>query len=172
MVSRQKNCSLSLILHFFIACFPRMSFAECSPSTCPCGDRCDNQHIQRHDWVQCLERFRAEGKGWGIRTKETLRSGQFIIEYLGEVVSEQEFRWDNQVIHYARNSCCVTDMPQKSMLISEDLEYSQFRTLFIMTWKLTKTSLLIFHSLSHTIFQEPYDGAVLLPQWPILSEPG
>ena len=57
----------------------------------PCVE-CDNQHIQRHEWVQCLERFRAEGKGWGIRTKETLRSGQFIIEYLGEVVSEQEFR--------------------------------------------------------------------------------
>ncbi|XP_067354003.1 histone-lysine N-methyltransferase ASH1L isoform X1 [Channa argus] len=73
-------------------CLNRMSFAECSPSTCPCGDQCDNQHIQRHDWVQCLERFRAEGKGWGIRTKEPLRSGQFIIEYLGEVVSEQEFR--------------------------------------------------------------------------------
>uniref|UniRef100_A0A665WXC7 Histone-lysine N-methyltransferase ASH1L-like n=1 Tax=Echeneis naucrates TaxID=173247 RepID=A0A665WXC7_ECHNA len=73
-------------------CLNRMSFAECSPSTCPCGDQCDNQHIQRHEWVQCLERFRAEGKGWGIRTKEPLRSGQFIIEYLGEVVSEQEFR--------------------------------------------------------------------------------
>lgn len=69
-----------------------MSFAECSPSTCPCGDNCDNQRIQKHDWVQCLERFRAEGKGWGIRTKEPLRAGQFIIEYLGEVVSEQEFR--------------------------------------------------------------------------------
>uniref|UniRef100_A0A3Q1I6Q4 Ash1 (absent, small, or homeotic)-like (Drosophila) n=1 Tax=Anabas testudineus TaxID=64144 RepID=A0A3Q1I6Q4_ANATE len=73
-------------------CLNRMSFAECSPSTCPCGDQCNNQHIQRHEWVQCLERFRAEGKGWGIRTKEPLRSGQFIIEYLGEVVSEHEFR--------------------------------------------------------------------------------
>ena len=71
---------------------PRMSFAECSPSICPCREQCDNQHIQRHEWVQCLERFRAEGKGWGIRTKEALRSGQFIIEYLGEVVSEHEFR--------------------------------------------------------------------------------
>ncbi|KTF95446.1 hypothetical protein cypCar_00018437 [Cyprinus carpio] len=73
-------------------CLNRMIFAECSPSTCPCDDQCDNQRIQRHEWVQCLERFRAEGKGWGIRTKQPLRSGQFIIEYLGEVVSEQEFR--------------------------------------------------------------------------------
>ncbi|XP_048857089.1 histone-lysine N-methyltransferase ASH1L-like isoform X1 [Brienomyrus brachyistius] len=73
-------------------CLNRMIFAECSPSTCPCEEHCENQRVQRHEWVQCLERFRAEGKGWGIRTKEPLRSGQFIIEYLGEVVSEQEFR--------------------------------------------------------------------------------
>ncbi|KAG9345412.1 hypothetical protein JZ751_009959 [Albula glossodonta] len=84
-------------------CLNRMIFAECSPNTCPCGEQCDNQHIQRHEWVQCLERFRAEGKGWGIRTKEPLRSGQFIIEYLGEVVSEQEFR--NRMIeqYYTHN---------------------------------------------------------------------
>lgn len=73
-------------------CLNRMIYAECSPSTCPCSDQCDNQRIQKHEWVQCLERFRAEGKGWGIRTKQPLRAGQFIIEYLGEVVSEQEFR--------------------------------------------------------------------------------
>lgn len=87
----QNNKSPS-ILDIYCCLFFRMSFAECSPSTCPCGDQCNNQHIQRHEWVQCLERFRAEGKGWGIRTKEPLRSGQFIIEYLGEVVSEHEFR--------------------------------------------------------------------------------
>ncbi|KAG9464638.1 hypothetical protein GDO78_019630, partial [Eleutherodactylus coqui] len=73
-------------------CLNRMIFAECSPNTCPCGEECSNQRIQRHEWVQCLERFRAEGKGWGIRTKEQLKASQFIIEYLGEVVSEQEFR--------------------------------------------------------------------------------
>ncbi|XP_059365225.1 histone-lysine N-methyltransferase ASH1L-like [Carassius carassius] len=73
-------------------CLNRMIFAECSPSTCPCGDQCDNQRIQKHEWVHSLERFRAEGKGWGIRTKQSLRAGQFIIEYLGEVVSEQGFR--------------------------------------------------------------------------------
>lgn len=87
-----KRITASASFTFFNCLFPRMSFAECSPSTCPCTDQCDNQRIQRHEWVQCLERFRAEGKGWGIRTKEPLRSGQFIIEYLGEVVSEQEFR--------------------------------------------------------------------------------
>ncbi|XP_071987710.1 histone-lysine N-methyltransferase ASH1L isoform X2 [Engystomops pustulosus] len=82
-------------------CLNRMIFAECSPNTCPCGEQCSNQRIQRHEWVQCLERFRAEGKGWGIRTKEPLKSSQFIIEYLGEVVSEQEFR--NRMIEQYHN---------------------------------------------------------------------
>lgn len=82
-------------------CLNRMIFAECSPNTCPCGERCSNQRIQRHEWVQCLERFRAEGKGWGIRTKQPLRASQFIIEYLGEVVSEQEFR--NRMIEQYHN---------------------------------------------------------------------
>ncbi|XP_053302023.1 histone-lysine N-methyltransferase ASH1L isoform X2 [Pleuronectes platessa] len=92
-------------------CLNRMSFAECSQSTCPCGELCDNQHIQKHDWVQCLERFRAEGKGWGIRTKECLRSGQFIIEYLGEVVSEQEFRsrMMEQYFSHSGNYCLNLD---------------------------------------------------------------
>ncbi|XP_078288124.1 histone-lysine N-methyltransferase ASH1L [Rhinoraja longicauda] len=90
-------------------CLNRMIFAECAPSTCPCEEYCCNQRIQRHEWVQCLERFRAEGKGWGIRTKETLKAGQFIIEYLGEVVSEQEFRnrmieqYQNHNDHYCLN---------------------------------------------------------------------
>ncbi|XP_069582002.1 histone-lysine N-methyltransferase ASH1L [Ranitomeya imitator] len=82
-------------------CLNRMILAECSPNTCPCGQQCSNQRIQRHEWVHCLERFRAEGKGWGIRTKEALRASQFIIEYLGEVVSEQEFR--NRTIEQYHN---------------------------------------------------------------------
>uniref|UniRef100_UPI00358EFC59 histone-lysine N-methyltransferase ASH1L-like isoform X2 n=1 Tax=Myxine glutinosa TaxID=7769 RepID=UPI00358EFC59 len=90
-------------------CLNRMIFAECLASTCPCADCCSNQRIQRHEWVQCLERFRTLGKGWGIRTKEALREGQFIIEYLGEVVSENEFRnrmieqYQNHNDHYCLN---------------------------------------------------------------------
>lgn len=100
-----KYYDVSLFFYFIFIVFTfsfRMMFAECSSSTCPCGDQCDNQRIQRHEWVQCLERFRTEGKGWGIRIKEPLRAGQFIIEYLGEVVSEQEFRLATYWLHSAR----------------------------------------------------------------------
>lgn len=33
-----------------------------------------------------------ENKGWGVRTKHQIKSGDFILEYVGEVVSEKEFK--------------------------------------------------------------------------------
>lgn len=134
-----------------------MSFAECSPSTCPCGDNCDNQRIQKHDWVQCLERFRAEGKGWGIRTKEPLRSGQFIIEYLGEVVSEHEFRCVNLLgYRAARFPRCLSVRKTRDRIPRSQKSLDNWKPLL---------------SSAH-MSQEPHDGAVLLAQRPLLPEPG
>lgn len=31
-------------------------------------------------------------KGWGVRTKTAITSGDFILEYVGEVVSDKEFK--------------------------------------------------------------------------------
>lgn len=33
-----------------------------------------------------------ENKGWGVRTKHKITSGDFILEYVGEVVSDKEFK--------------------------------------------------------------------------------
>lgn len=33
-----------------------------------------------------------EDKGWGVRTQQAIKSGDFILEYVGEVVSEREFK--------------------------------------------------------------------------------
>uniref|UniRef100_T1IMB6 Ubiquitin-activating enzyme E1 C-terminal domain-containing protein n=1 Tax=Strigamia maritima TaxID=126957 RepID=T1IMB6_STRMM len=90
-------------------CLNRMIFAECSPQTCPCGDQCSNQRIQRHDWCPGVVRFMTVDKGWGVKTKVSLKQGQFILEYIGEVVSEQEFRhrmaekYKNDKHHYCLN---------------------------------------------------------------------
>merc|ERR1712002_788930 len=86
-----------------------MVFTECNPCTCPCGDLCSNQRIQQHLWVQDLEKFLTKDRGYGIRTKKYIPSGEFICEYLGEVVSEQEFRrrmmeeYCNERHHYCLN---------------------------------------------------------------------
>lgn len=31
-------------------------------------------------------------QGWGVRTKLPIKAGEFILEYVGEVVSDQEFK--------------------------------------------------------------------------------
>lgn len=73
-------------------CLNRMVYTECNPDTCPCEDKCQNTKIQRHEFVSGIERFMTEKKGWGVRTKHAIRKSQFIIEYLGEVVTEREFK--------------------------------------------------------------------------------
>ncbi|XP_015917304.2 uncharacterized protein [Parasteatoda tepidariorum] len=73
-------------------CLNRMMYVECTPNMCPCRDQCSNQRIFKHEWSPGLERFMTKNRGWGIRTTEYIRSGEFILEYVGEVVSDTEFR--------------------------------------------------------------------------------
>lgn len=68
-------------------CINRLVLAEC-----PASHKCQNQKIQRHEWAPGLEKFMTEDKGWGVRTKLPIKSGEFILEYVGEVVSDQEFK--------------------------------------------------------------------------------
>ncbi|XP_062556034.1 histone-lysine N-methyltransferase ash1-like isoform X2 [Armigeres subalbatus] len=90
-------------------CLNRMVYVECSPENCPCGERCKNTKIQRHEYAPSLERFMTEQKGWGIRSKEGVNKGLFIMEYLGEVVTEKEFKermrtiYLNDTHHYCLN---------------------------------------------------------------------
>ena len=69
-----------------------MIYTECVQNTCPCGEQCQNQRIQKHEWVEGLEKITTCDRGYGVRTHQTLKAGQFILEYVGEVVSEQTFR--------------------------------------------------------------------------------
>uniref|UniRef100_A0A182PGW1 Histone-lysine N-methyltransferase n=1 Tax=Anopheles epiroticus TaxID=199890 RepID=A0A182PGW1_9DIPT len=90
-------------------CLNRMVYTECVPEHCPCGDRCRNTCIQRHEYAPGLERFMTEEKGWGIRSRESITKGTFIMEYLGEVVTEREFKermrtlYLNDTHHYCLN---------------------------------------------------------------------
>lgn len=90
-------------------CLNRLMYTECSPNLCPCGDQCSNQRMQKHDWSPGLERFLTSDRGWGVRTTEKIPQNEFILEYIGEVVSEREFRhrmaerYHNDPHHYCLN---------------------------------------------------------------------
>ncbi|VVC87422.1 unnamed protein product [Leptidea sinapis] len=83
---------------------------ECESVACNCAaptgcnEDCINRlRIQRHEWASALEKFMTENKGWGVRTKHKITSGDFILEYVGEVVSDKEFK-ERMATRYARDT--------------------------------------------------------------------
>lgn len=90
-------------------CLNRLVYTECTVETCPCGDKCKNTKIQKHEFSPGLEKFMTSDKGWGVRCKQSVRKGNFILEYCGEVVTEREFKdrmqtlYVNDQHHYCLN---------------------------------------------------------------------
>jgi hypothetical protein len=72
-------------------CLNRLSFIHCDKTTCPCGERCSNRPFHQ---LECpsMEVFLTRDKGWGVRAKEFIPMGRYVVEYAGEVVDENEMR--------------------------------------------------------------------------------
>ncbi|KAK6939929.1 SET domain [Dillenia turbinata] len=66
-------------------CLNRMLNIECVQGTCPCGDLCSNQQFQKRNYAK-LKWFRCGKKGYGLQLLEDISQGQFLIEYVGEVL--------------------------------------------------------------------------------------
>lgn len=61
---------------------------ECHAS-CRCSDSCPNRVVERGRTVP-LQIFRTKDRGWGVRCPETIRKGQFVDCYLGEIITWRE----------------------------------------------------------------------------------
>jgi len=66
----------------------RISLYECN-SSCGCSKKCKNRLIQR-GLQKRLELYRTENRGWGVRTLELIAAGEFVDEYVGEIISDRE----------------------------------------------------------------------------------
>ncbi|KAI5589275.1 hypothetical protein POPTR_005G182100v4 [Populus trichocarpa] len=66
-------------------CLNRMLNIECVQGTCPCGDHCSNQQFQKRNYAK-MTWERCGKKGFGLRLDEDISRGQFLIEYVGEVL--------------------------------------------------------------------------------------
>ena len=71
-------------------CINRELFQECSEVYCPHGSRCTNRRFQLKQYAP-LDVLRAGRKGFGLFAKEDLPAGTFLIEYVGEVLEEEEY---------------------------------------------------------------------------------
>lgn len=72
-------------------CLNRVLYHECNPKVCPAGERCQNQMFEsrispRLDVIYMKER------GFGLVCREPIAMGTFVIEYVGEIINDNEFQ--------------------------------------------------------------------------------
>ncbi|KAL3063683.1 histone-lysine N-methyltransferase SUV39H1-like isoform X2 [Trematomus bernacchii] len=68
---------------------PGQPIYECN-SQCSCCSECPNRVVQKGIQVDlCI--FKTEnGRGWGVRTLQHIRKNTFIMEYVGEIITNEE----------------------------------------------------------------------------------
>ncbi|XP_039494050.1 probable histone-lysine N-methyltransferase Mes-4 [Drosophila santomea] len=72
-------------------CINRMLFNECNPEFCKAGNRCENQMFEQRKSPR-LEVVYMNERGFGLVNREPIAEGDFVIEYVGEVINHAEFQ--------------------------------------------------------------------------------
>ncbi|CAG2100211.1 unnamed protein product [Medioppia subpectinata] len=70
-------------------CINRALMVECDPKLCTAGDKCRNQRFKKREYA-ATKPFKTESAGWGLKADEDIKKGQFVIEYVGELIDEDE----------------------------------------------------------------------------------
>jgi len=70
-------------------CLNKMMLFECHPQVCRAKEKCCNQRFQKRQYPDCGP-FKCEGRGWGLRCNENIKKGQFVAEYVGDLIDEEE----------------------------------------------------------------------------------
>ncbi|XP_044753544.1 uncharacterized protein LOC123312969 [Coccinella septempunctata] len=73
------------------SCLNRILLTECNPEICPAGQRCKNQSFEKREYPQVIP-YRTTGRGWGLKTLEPIKKGRFVIEYVGEIIDDEEYQ--------------------------------------------------------------------------------
>ncbi|XP_077299831.1 SET domain containing 2 isoform X2 [Arctopsyche grandis] len=86
-------------------CLNRLLMIECN-SRCPVGGRCTNRRFQTNQYSE-LRVIKTERKGLGIQAVDDIPRGEFLMEYVGEVLNweqfnqrAQEYSSDKNTHHY------------------------------------------------------------------------
>ncbi|XP_072378202.1 uncharacterized protein [Diabrotica undecimpunctata] len=79
-------------------CLNRLLLTECHPEVCPAGKHCKNQSFEKREYPTLVP-YRTETRGWGLKTLEPIKKGQFVIEYVGELIDDEEYQRRIQKMH-------------------------------------------------------------------------
>ncbi|EDV93184.1 GH19166 [Drosophila grimshawi] len=72
-------------------CLNRILYHECNPKYCNAGKKCENQLFELRKSPR-LEVVYMNERGFGLVCREAIAEGDFIIEYVGEVINHAEFQ--------------------------------------------------------------------------------
>lgn len=70
-------------------CINRELFIECNEEECPCRERCQNRRFQKRQYAK-VKVVETPGKGFGLFTCEDLKPGTLVMEYVGEIVNQDQ----------------------------------------------------------------------------------
>ena len=62
---------------------------ECNKK-CKCSKDCYNRVVQKGRKVRLAIFRTSNGCGWGVKTLENIKKGSFVVEYVGEVITNEE----------------------------------------------------------------------------------
>ncbi|XP_067323033.1 histone-lysine N-methyltransferase NSD2 [Anolis sagrei] len=86
-------------------CLNRMLMYECHPQVCPAGERCQNQCFTKRQYPE-TKIIKTDGKGWGLIAKRDIKKGEFVNEYVGELIDDEEcmarikYAHENDITHF------------------------------------------------------------------------
>ncbi|XP_026798387.1 histone-lysine N-methyltransferase NSD3 isoform X2 [Pangasianodon hypophthalmus] len=81
-------------------CVNRALQYECHPQVCAAAERCLNQSFNKRQYPK-MEVIKTETRGWGLKTKQDLKKGDFVMEYVGELIDLEECR--QRISHANKN---------------------------------------------------------------------
>ncbi|GMF37896.1 unnamed protein product [Phytophthora lilii] len=126
----EKQHEMEAMVYCGEGCYNRMLFISCSDETCsaPDSSMCSNRAIKRRE----LKSVRVEyipGPGFGLIANEKINAGEFIIEYVGEVIDDIEC--ERRMIKYRDNGEVNFYMMELEKNIVIDAKYRSNESRFI-----------------------------------------
>eukprot|EP00736_Rhodelphis_marinus_P009670 Rmarinus@m.29557 len=72
-------------------CLNRLIMVECTDKTCGAGEKCENRVLSKRRFPK-TKVLKTRDRGWCLQTREPIKKGQVVGEYIGEVISQPEMK--------------------------------------------------------------------------------
>ena len=96
----------------------RMVYTECSPTVCPCGDKCSNQRIQKHESSVKFEKFLTQNRGYGVKTVDAISSGMSVSHSVAMILMCIRLQFVHLILLQTISSDETSDVSQASSVTS------------------------------------------------------